>query len=178
MIKRKLHLFLPILLPIPFVSVYSHGTEEPGSCDPPARVSAMKYPSSLSPTKMLIRVRGKFVHVSSPFAQIVICLHVNVRNVCISMDEQVCVGREQSRSCVSLQMTAQNSPVCPPLPQPPPPPYFLLFPSFRCLLQHYWEAEPVWPSLMRLVFARHLFSPTTYGFIPRRARVILTGAAR
>lgn len=114
MIKRKLNLFLPVLLPIPFVSVDSHGTEEPGSCDTPAPVTAMKYPSSLSPTKMLMRVRGKFVHVSSPFAQIVICLHVNVRNVRISMDEQVCVGREQSRSCVSLQMTAQNSPVCPP----------------------------------------------------------------
>lgn len=63
---------------------------------------------------MLMRVRGKFVHVSSSFAQVVICLHVNVRNVCISMEEQVCVGREQPRSCVSLQMTAQNSPVCPP----------------------------------------------------------------
>lgn len=172
MIKRKLNLFLSVLLPIPFVSLYSHGTEEPSSSDAPA----LKYPSSLSLTKMLMRVRGKFVHVSSSFAQIVICLHVNVRNVCISMGEQVCVGREQSRSCVSLQMTAQNSPVCPPPTSTPP--YFLLFPSFRCLLQHYWEAEPVWPSLMRLVFARHLFSPTTYSFIPRRARVILTGAAR
>lgn len=119
MIKRKLNLFLPVLPPIPFVSVYSHGTEEASSRDPPARVSAMKYPSSLSPTKMLMRVRGKFVHVSSSYAQIVICLHVNVRNVCISMDEQVCVGREQSRSCVSLQMAAQNPPVSPPNPPPP-----------------------------------------------------------
>lgn len=92
MIKRKLNLFLSILTPIPFVSVYSHGTEELRTCgltDAPARVSAIKYLSSLIPTKMLMCVRGNFVHVSSPSAWIVICLHVNMRNVCTCMDEQV-----------------------------------------------------------------------------------------
>lgn len=53
----------------------------------------------------------------------VICLHVNVRNVCVSLDEQV--WGKQSRSHLSLHRIPLSSP------------HFLLFLSFCCLLQDY-----------------------------------------